>query len=573
VIDHAPPAPRTARVQSTQRTAGHVVLLDASGRPTGTADKRTVHGADTPLHLAFSCYVVDETGRTLLTRRSSRKRTWPGIWTNACCGHPQAGETLRQAVSRHLQAELGLRPVRIAVALGDFAYRAAMHDGTVEHELCPVVVAETAGILRPDPDEVDDWTWVDWPDLVTRVAEVPLTLSPWSVAQVSRMVREGFSPTDLFDRSTTFPALDRVHGVRHAFRRDPADLLATSQVRVDLHLSEFLNDRRRDVPEAADAIDVLSAEIDSLTAAGGKRLRPAFVLGGHLAAGGDPDDMAAVDAAAAVELLHTFALMHDDVMDRSHVRRGRPTAHRSLRSHHGGPAADADWFGISAAVLAGDLAFVWADAMLDRLDNQAVAEDRRRRTRELFTLLRTEVIAGQLLDLQIGCSAFADEHDAMRIALLKSARYTVTRPLQIGAALAGASPDLERELGAYGDAVGVAFQLRDDVLGMFGNPLATGKPTCDDLREGKHTLLVTRALALAAHPGRELLSGALGRADLDDTTAERCRDVIASSCALASVVSSIDTAVDGALDALHRLDASVCEPLTDLALYAAYRDR
>jgi len=346
------------------------VLLDARGRPAGTADKRSVHDVATPLHLAFSCYVIDAHGRTLLTRRSHRKRTWPGIWTNACCGHPQEGETIRRAVNRHLESELGLRAVRLGLAFGDFAYRATMDDGTVEHELCPVLVAETVGILRPDPDEVDDWEWVEWPRLVERVVDAPHTLSPWSVAQVVRMVREGLVPTDVLSRSTA-AAIDRVHGGGRAVGSRTVDVLASSQLRVDLHLSEFLDARRHDVPEATDAIDVLSAEIDSLTAAGGKRLRPAFVLAGHRAGGGSDDDPAAVDAAAAVELLHTFALMHDDVMDRSELRRGRPAAHRALRRHHGGPPADADWFGISAAVLAGDLAFVWADAMFDRLDAHA----------------------------------------------------------------------------------------------------------------------------------------------------------------------------------------------------------
>ena len=305
------------------------MLLDARGRPAGTADKRSVHDVATPLHLAFSCYVVDAHGRTLLTRRSHRKRTWPGIWTNACCGHPQAGETIRHAVNRHLDAELGLRAVRLGLAFGDFAYRATMDDGTVEHELCPVVVAETVGILRPDPDEVDDWEWVEWPRLVERVVDAPHTLSPWSVAQVVRMVREGLVPTDVLSRSTA-AAIDRVHGGGRAVGSRTVDVLASSQLRVDLHLSEFLDARRHDVPEATDAIDVLSAEIDSLTAAGGKRLRPAFVLAGHLAAGGgSDDDPAAVDAAAAVELLHTFALMHDDVMDRSELA-ARPPGCASL---------------------------------------------------------------------------------------------------------------------------------------------------------------------------------------------------------------------------------------------------
>jgi len=550
------------------------VLLDARGRPSAIADKAGVHDHATPLHLAFSCYVVDERGRTLLTRRSARKRTWPGVWTNACCGHPLSGETLREAVTRHLVAELGLRPVRLALVLGDFAYRATMDDGTVEHELCPVVVAETDGVLRPDPDEVEQWEWIEWSDLVRRAVERPHTLSPWSVEQVRRMVRDGAVPTDLVRRGIQpGAALDRVHGSCATFGADATDVLSATQVSVDLHLSEFMEARRRDVPDADGAIDVLCEEIESLTAAGGKRLRPAFLLSGHAAAGGTAGDLAALDAAAAVELLHTFALLHDDVMDRSDMRRGRPSAHRSLCRHHRASGDDAAWFGVSAAVLAGDLAFVWADAMFDRLEQRAVANARRWRARELFTALRTEVIAGQLLDLQLGSSPYADERDATRIALLKSARYTVTRPLQIGAALAGAPPELERALAAYGDAAGVAFQMRDDVLGTFGDSSQTGKGSADDLREGKRTLLVTRAMALTTEPGRAVLADALGRPDLDERTAQRCRDVIAASGALASVEAAIETEVDRALHALDAIDGVPGDVLKRLALYAAYRDR
>src|SRR4051794_33850507 len=177
------------RVQQHQQ----VVLLDACGRPAGVADKSTVHDRRTPLHLAFSCYVVrgDE---VLLTRRSSRKRTWPGVWSNACCGHPRPGETLRQAVTRHLGDELGVTPTNLGLAFGDFAYRAEMPDGTVEHELCPVVVAQISGTVRPDPAEADAWRWLPWRTLVTRAYVAPETLSPWSVEQVYRFASEAVSP-------------------------------------------------------------------------------------------------------------------------------------------------------------------------------------------------------------------------------------------------------------------------------------------------------------------------------------------------------------------------------------------
>src|SRR6476659_1491059 len=145
-----------------QGDVAHVVLLDARGRPSATMPKSLVHHRSTPFHLAFSCHVVGADGRALITRRSACKQTWPGVWSNACCGHPRLGETLREAVRRHLAAELGGDLRRVALALGDFAYRAEMPSGIVEHELCPVVVAEVDGPLRLDPAEADGAEWVEW---------------------------------------------------------------------------------------------------------------------------------------------------------------------------------------------------------------------------------------------------------------------------------------------------------------------------------------------------------------------------------------------------------------------------
>ena len=321
------------------------------------------------------------------------------------------------------------------------------------------------------------------------------------------------------------------------------------------------------MPEAPDAMAALHAAIGSLTMAAGKRLRPAFVLGGHLAGGGQAGDDAALHAAAAVEMLHSFALLHDDVMDRSDTRRGRATAQLTLRRHHPEGGADRDWFGVSAAILAGDLAFVWADMLFDRVG------DAGRRVRELYDTFRSEVIAGQFLDLRAGSDPRTTPGDAARVALLKSARYTATRPLQIGAALAGADDATIRRLAAYGDAVGIAFQLRDDILGLFGDPRTTGKSCVDDLREGKRTLLVLRALELSPAADRATLELALGDRHLDARTAQRGRDVIARSGALASVEAAIEVHRTRALALARTLDRRAAGALVDLAEQAAGRDR
>ncbi|MEF3402749.1 isopentenyl-diphosphate Delta-isomerase [Agromyces sp. CCNWLW203] len=174
--------------------AEQVVLLDPDGTPIGTMDKAEVHTADTPLHLAFSCYGFDASGRMLLTRRSLGKRTWPGVWTNTACGHPAPGEPIEQAVRRRLATELGIEPTSLRLALPGFRYRAIAADGIVENEVCPVYVAELAGDPVPDPDEVMDWQWVDPAAFARMTVETPFLVSPWSVLQARELVAAGILP-------------------------------------------------------------------------------------------------------------------------------------------------------------------------------------------------------------------------------------------------------------------------------------------------------------------------------------------------------------------------------------------
>ncbi len=166
----------------------HVVLLDECGNAIGTADKATVHDRDTPLHLAFSCYVFDG-DRLLLTRRALSKRTWPGVWTNSCCGHPAPDEPLADAVRRRLRTELGLVVDTVDLILPAFRYRAVMDDGTAENEMCPVFRATYRGPVRPDPDEVDSYEWVDWSD-------VSRPVSPWCELQVAEFALLGGVPAE-----------------------------------------------------------------------------------------------------------------------------------------------------------------------------------------------------------------------------------------------------------------------------------------------------------------------------------------------------------------------------------------
>lgn len=168
----------------------HVILLDETGNPVGTADKATVHHAETPLHLAFSSYVFDADGRLLLSQRAFTKKTWPGVWTNSCCGHPAPGEAIADSVRRRLHDELGLDVDDVDLVLPRFRYRAVMADGVVENEMCPVFRVHITGEATPNPDEVATVRWVPWADVATAAT----TLSPWCQLQLAELDALGPDP-------------------------------------------------------------------------------------------------------------------------------------------------------------------------------------------------------------------------------------------------------------------------------------------------------------------------------------------------------------------------------------------
>jgi geranylgeranyl diphosphate synthase type I len=349
-----------------------------------------------------------------------------------------------------------------------------------------------------------------------------------------------------------------------------ADPLALAREPVNELLRSFLAQRQDHLVDVDPRLAPVATAISSLVLAGGKRIRPAFVYWGYRATGADHTE-ALWHTAAAVELIQTFALIHDDVMDRSVRRRGQPTVHIELATHHhaAGLTGDGPWFGVGAAVLAGDLAFVWADELFDATP---VEPADLQRGREVFTALRTELMAGQYLDLLLAASADADPAQARRVALLKAGRYTVTRPLHLGAAIGDGTGELRAALSTFGDAVGVAFQLRDDVLGLFGDPTATGKGVLDDLRQGKRTVLMLEALERADAAQQAVLTAALGDPTADDAVAERVRDVVRECGALAAVERQVHDHFDRALHGLRSLDQPANGALEQLASRALFRD-
>ncbi|MBO0846180.1 MAG: polyprenyl synthetase family protein [Nocardioides sp.] len=342
--------------------------------------------------------------------------------------------------------------------------------------------------------------------------------------------------------------------------------------RVQAALDGFLDEQAvRLAPLGADAARLL-AEARAVVS-GGKRFRAAFCYWGFHAVAGlsCADDDALVRACAALELLHASALVHDDYMDASDTRRGRPATHRMFADEHRGDRwrGDPEQYGASAAILLGDLLLSWSDELLRRcgmpLERVAAALD-------ILDRCRSEVIAGQFLDVSVQARGEADVDLAMTVLRYKSAKYSIERPLHIGATLAGASEAHLRELSSFGLPLGEAFQLRDDLLGVFGDPDQTGKPAGDDLVEGKRTVLVALTLDEAPAPDAARLDAALGT-DLAAEEVAELRRIINDSGAHHQVEQVIAELAGRAATALRRadLDPQARDVLLELATAATDR--
>jgi geranylgeranyl diphosphate synthase, type I len=338
--------------------------------------------------------------------------------------------------------------------------------------------------------------------------------------------------------------------------------------RVDAELLAFISDERATLaPEAQPLLD----ELESLVTSGGKRLRPRFCYWGHRAAGG-ADGREIVRVGAALELLHTMALIHDDVMDRSDVRRNRASTFRALAElsagveHRGDPKR----FGASAAILTGLLGFALADRLFRASGFPA---ERTTAAADRYDRMRTTAIAGQYLDLLAAHRGEADEATARRIAVLKSGSYSVADPLVIGALLATDDDALIAPLETYGLALGEAFQMRDDILGTFGDESETGKGRDGDVREGKQTVLLAKARAVADDAQRAILDTWVGNPETSAPEIDLVRLVLVETGALGETEKLVDRLAHAARDAIETapLDATALRALNDLAHAATVR--
>jgi geranylgeranyl diphosphate synthase type I len=357
-------------------------------------------------------------------------------------------------------------------------------------------------------------------------------------------------------------------GLLRAPLDSPVDRAALRQ-RISIALDTFLDRQDAKLAAVGEIGELMRALREMLT--GGKRLRPAFGYWAWRGAG-MPDDDRMVAAAASLELFQACALVHDDVMDRSDTRRGRPAAHRRFASLHSasGWRGDGEAFGTGAAILLGDLCLSWSDEMFF---GSGLESERLARARVVWDEMRSELMGGQYLDMLEQAVGGGSVRRARRVIEYKSARYSVLRPLQLGAQLGGASEDLCAAYEEYGLSLGEAFQLRDDVLGVFGDPAETGKPAGDDLRDGKRTVLVALAAERGTPAQAELVERLLVAPELDPAGVTVLRNVIVQTGALGEVERMIDELTGRALAALDTapLDAEAEAAFRHLAAAATTR--
>jgi geranylgeranyl diphosphate synthase type I len=341
--------------------------------------------------------------------------------------------------------------------------------------------------------------------------------------------------------------------------------------RVQAALESFLAEQTAVLAAVSPDLAPVSAAVRDFVLDGGKRLRPAFAYWGWRGAGAEDTDEV-IAAVASLELLHACALIHDDVMDDSDTRRGQPAVHRRFAGLHraGQWRGDNGAFGRSAALLVGDLCLVWADIALN---TSGLSNDALRRARPTYDQMRVELMSGQYLDVLEQALGTGSIERALHVARFKSGLYTIERPLRLGGLLADADEELLSAYSSYGLPLGDAFQLRDDVLGVFGNPEETGKPAGDDLREGKRTVLVATALAHADAAQASLMERLLGDPALSESGVSALREVIVDTKALQEVEELIESRTAEALAGLAAtpIDDGAREVLRQLAEAATAR--
>lgn len=340
---------------------------------------------------------------------------------------------------------------------------------------------------------------------------------------------------------------------------------------VDAELDAFTQSRTKELQSIDAHLAPVSDALTEFVLDGGKRFRPIFAYLGYLGAGGTPA-ISVLKACSALELVHVCALIHDDVMDGSDSRRNKLAIHRRFENLHRDESfvGNSERFGVAAAILLGDLALSWSDQMISE---SGVTDLQIKSANPVFFEMRAELMAGQYLDVLEGALGKSDLKRSLKIARYKSGRYSIERPLHFGAALAGASESLQGALSDFGLPLGEAFQLRDDILGVFGDSEVTGKPSGDDIREGKRTVLIAMTSERTSAEGRAKIESALGDPTLNPSQVAEIQRLIEDSGALSECEVLIERLLDQSLKSLEHpeMNNQIAQSLRDMAIAATKR--
>jgi geranylgeranyl diphosphate synthase type I len=339
---------------------------------------------------------------------------------------------------------------------------------------------------------------------------------------------------------------------------------------IDSILDEFTKARSRALTDIGSELQPVASAMRDFITDGGKRFRPIFAFFGYLGTGASPRHEV-MRACTALELVHVCALIHDDVMDGSDTRRNKPAIHKLFQSLHDDQSykGDSERFGLASAILLGDLALVWADRLLVE---SGISREEFISAQDVFSNMRDELMAGQYLDVLEGALATTSVERSLKVARFKSGKYSIERPLHFGAALAG-KPEFNESYSRFGLPLGEAFQLRDDVLGVFGDPKVTGKPAGDDIREGKRTVLIAVTMENANQSQRNTMTEALGNSLLAESDVAQVQEIIIKTGALDEVEKLITTLTQESISALRQspIDEKIRAVLEEMSVIATQR--
>ena len=352
--------------------------------------------------------------------------------------------------------------------------------------------------------------------------------------------------------------------------------LKSLREQVEAQLKDFLSTQSEYLTSIAPELKPAATSLTAFVINGGKRFRPLFAAVGAMGAGSQLSD-AELRAFASLELLQACALVHDDLMDASDTRRGEPAIHKLFEAMHVAEKyqGKATQFGLSASVLIGDLALIWSDQMLN---SSGIKSESLLAALSVHDEMRVELIAGQYLDVFEQARGTQSVAQALNIARYKSAKYTIERPLHLGAAIAIPEPAKRAQIvsiySEFGLPLGEAFQLRDDLLGVFGDPKITGKPAGDDLREGKRTVLMAMTHDRISGPAEAEFLKEFGNHDISESAIARLQEIIAETGAAMHVEDLIEELTSTALEALNRdeIDSQARKLLTEMAIIATKRN-